>query len=102
LFCFTFFSLEDGDTPRQIMEPLWKRRAQNLPGWTGQRRENDNFVPVSNERGRPHVTHHWEQRGGGGVEQHPLHHVGSWRPGVAENLVEHILQQYRVHHSGGG
>ena len=63
--------------------------------WSGQCREDNHPLPVPNERSGPNVSHHRVERGRGCVEKHPLHHVGSWRPGVAENLVEHILQQYR-------
>ena len=77
-------------------------RTQNLPGWAGQRWQDDNPVPVPDERGGPHLPHHRVQRGGGGLEQHPLHHVGPGWPGVPEDGLEHVLLQHGVHPLGGG
>ena len=45
--------------------------------------------------GCAHVADDRVQRGGGGVEEHPLHHVGPRRPGLAQGRVEHILLQHR-------
>ena len=77
-------------------------RTQNLPGWAGQRWQDDNPVPVPDERGGPHLPHHRVQRGGGGLEQHPLHHVGPRGAGVPQDRLEHLLLQHRVHLVGGG
>ena len=63
--------------------------------WPGQRGQDHNSVPVPHERSGPHVPDHREQRGGGGVEQHTLYHVGPRRARVIENVVEHVLQQHR-------
>ena len=65
-----------------------------MPGRPGQRGQDNNSVPVPDERGGPHLPHHRQQRGGGGLEQHPLHHVGPGRSGVAQNLLEYILFKY--------
>ena len=77
-------------------------RAQDLFGRAGQCREDNNPLPVPDERGGPHLPHHRQQRGGGRLEQHSLHHVGPWWTGVAEDGVEHVLLQHRVHIAGGG
>ena len=77
-------------------------RAQNLPGRSGQRGQDDHPVPVPDERGGAHLAHHRQQRGGGGLEQHPLHHVGPGRAGVPAHCLEHLLLQHGVHPAGGG
>ena len=77
-------------------------RAQDLFGWAGQCREDNNPLPVPDERGGPHLSNHRQQRGGGRLEQHSLHHVGPWWTGVAEDGLEHLLLQHRVHIAGGG
>ena len=66
-------------------------RTQNLHRRVGQRRQNDHLVPVPDERGRPDVAHHRLERGGGRLEEHPLHHVGPRGPGVPTSGLEHLL-----------
>ena len=70
-------------------------RTQDLPGGSGQCGEDDYSVPVPDERGGSHVPHHRQQRGGGRLEQYTLHHVGPGGTGVAQDLLEYLLLQYR-------
>ena len=61
----------------------------------GQCGKDNRAVPPAPWRGSQNGAHHRQQRGGGGLEQHPLHHVGPGRSGVAQNLLEYILFKYR-------
>ncbi len=57
----------------------------------GQRGQDDNLVPVPDEQGRAYLAHDWLQRGGGGLEERPLHHVGPRRSRIPESSVAHGL-----------
>lgn len=70
-------------------------RAQDRHGGPGQRGQDHHSVPAADERGGPHVTHHRQQRRGGGVEEPTLHYVGLGRPGVPQISLEHLLHQHR-------
>ena len=70
-------------------------RAQDLHRRPGQRGQDDDPLPVPDERGRPHIPDHRLKRGGGRVEKYPLHNVGSGRARHAQGSVEHILFKYR-------
>ena len=73
---------------------LFHFRTQDLHRRPGQCRQDDDPVPVSDERGGAHVAHHRLQRGGGGLEEHTLHHVGLRRAGLTQSSVEHILLKH--------
>ena len=70
-------------------------RTQDLHRGSGQRRQDDDLVPVPDERGRPDLAHHRLQRRGGHVEERPVHHVGPRGTGLAQGSLEHILLKHR-------
>jgi len=81
---------------------LRKRRTQDLHRGSGQRRQDDDPVPVPDERGRPDLAHHRLQRRGGHVEERPVHHVGPRGSRLAQGSLEHVLLKHRVCDPGGG
>lgn len=52
--------------------------------------------------GGAHIPDDRLERGGGGVEKHPLHYVGPRRAAEFARRLEHLLHQHRVCHPGGG
>ena len=82
--------------------PVLFSRTQNLPGGAGQCWQDDDPVPVPDERSGAYLAHHRQQRGGGCLEQHPLYHVGPGGTGVTADRMEHLLLQHGVHPPGGG
>ncbi len=61
-------------------------------------RQNDNPLPVPHERGGADVSDDRVERGGGRLEEHPLHHVGPRRPRITSSRLEYVLLQYRGKH----
>ena len=66
-------------------------RTQDRDGGTRQRRQDHHPVPAVDEWSGAHITHHRQQRGGGGVEEPALHHVGFRWARVPQISMEHLL-----------